>query len=139
MNCSSDLSFEESVVYFGVYTGEPGNGGTNSPLMWSSPVTETPKNGTVEIWEFINLTEDAHPVHIHQIQFQLLDRTPVADPNNTRLPDDWELGFKDTFIAYPDEVTRLVLKFDIPGRYVWHCHLLEHEDSELMRPIVVSA
>jgi FtsP/CotA-like multicopper oxidase with cupredoxin domain len=139
LNCSSDLTFEEANVYLGVFSGDPANGGTNTPLMWSSPVTEKPKKGVTEIWDFINLTEDAHPMHIHQVQFQVLKRTPIGDPDKARGPDVWETGFKDTLIIYPDEVTRVVMRFDIEGQFVWHCHLLEHEDNELMRPVVVSA
>jgi FtsP/CotA-like multicopper oxidase with cupredoxin domain len=51
----------------------------------------------------------------------------------------WERGFKDTVIAYPGEITTVRAKFDIPGLYVWHCHIVEHEDNEMMRPYVVSA
>jgi len=121
------------------FNGDPANGGQNTPLMWSSPVTETPKKGVTEIWEFINLTEDAHPMHIHQVQFQILSRAMVGDPDHARGPELWETGFKDTLIIYPDEIARVILKFDMDGYYVWHCHFLEHEDNELMRPIVVVA
>jgi len=107
--------------------------------MWSSPVTEKPKTGVTEIWDFINFTHDVHPIHIHQIQFQILNRTPIGLPDKSRPPEDWETGFKDTFVSYPDEITRVIMRFDLAGQYVWHCHLIEHEDSELMRPIVVSA
>jgi Multicopper oxidase len=55
----------------------------------------------------------------------------VGDP---RPPEAWESGFKDTVIAYPGEVTRLRAKFDNPGQFVWHCHIVEHEDNEMMRP-----
>jgi bilirubin oxidase len=51
-----------------------------------------------------------------------------------RPPEIWETGFKDTVIAYPGEITRVKAKFDLPGRYVWHCHIVEHEDNEMMRP-----
>ena len=54
-------------------------------------------------------------------------------------PQPWETGFKDTVIAYPGEITRVKAKFDIAGLYVWHCHIVEHEDNEMMRPYVVSA
>jgi spore coat protein A, manganese oxidase len=56
---------------------------------------------------------------------------PVGEP---RGPGAWESGFKDTVIAYPGEVTRLRLKFDSEGQFVWHCHIVEHEDNEKMRP-----
>jgi FtsP/CotA-like multicopper oxidase with cupredoxin domain len=51
-----------------------------------------------------------------------------------RPPEPWEAGFKDTVIAYPGEVTRIRAKFDVPGQFVWHCHIVEHEDNEMMRP-----
>ena len=49
-------------------------------------------------------------------------------------PQSWETGFKDTVVALPGEITRLQATFDIPGRYVWHCHIVDHEDNEMMRP-----
>jgi FtsP/CotA-like multicopper oxidase with cupredoxin domain len=51
-----------------------------------------------------------------------------------RLPEPWETGVKDTVIAYPGQVTRLKIRFDRAGQYVWHCHIVEHEDNEMMRP-----
>ncbi len=59
---------------------------------------------------------------------------PVQFAGNPRLPEAWESGFKDTAISYPGEVLRLRAKFDTPGQYVWHCHIVEHEDNEMMRP-----
>jgi FtsP/CotA-like multicopper oxidase with cupredoxin domain len=81
--------------------------------------------------------EDAHPIHIHEVQFQVVARQPFAGP--ARPPESWETGFKDTVIAYPGEITRIKATFDLPGRYVWHCHILEHEDHEMMRPYIVGA
>jgi len=49
-------------------------------------------------------------------------------------PEPWETGFKDTVIAYPGQVTRVRAQFNTPGQYVWHCHIVEHEDNEMMRP-----
>jgi FtsP/CotA-like multicopper oxidase with cupredoxin domain len=54
-------------------------------------------------------------------------------------PEAWETGFKDTVIAYPGQVTRLIAKFDIPGKFVWHCHILEHENNQMMRPLQVGS
>jgi spore coat protein A len=90
-----------------------------------------------EIWRLHNLTEDAHPIHLHLVMFQVLGRAPLDDPENIEPPEDWETGWKDTVIAYPDEVTYLIARFDLPGLYVWHCHILEHEDNEMMRPYYV--
>ena len=108
------------------------NGDTPVMLGWDDPITENPAVGATEIWELHNFTEDAHPIHIHEVQFQLVDRRPFDGP--ARGPDPGETGFKDTVIAYPGEVTRVKALFDIPGLFVWHCHIVEHEDNEMMRP-----
>jgi FtsP/CotA-like multicopper oxidase with cupredoxin domain len=110
------------------------------PLLWSDPITENPATGATEIWEIYNFTEDAHPIHIHLVQFEVLGREgedggPSIAGSNDPLP--WETGFKDTVIAYPEEVTRVKMRFDLAGYYVWHCHIVEHEDNEMMRPLHV--
>jgi FtsP/CotA-like multicopper oxidase with cupredoxin domain len=84
------------------------------------------------MWEIVNFTVDAHPIHIHLIQFQVVERVGVD--GTARPPELWETGFKDTVIAYPGEITRVKARFDIAGLFVWHCHILEHEDNEMMRP-----
>ncbi|MFB7918867.1 multicopper oxidase family protein [Streptomyces sp. NPDC056061] len=109
--------------------------GAAVPMRWDDPVTENPAIGATEVWEFHNLTTDAHPIHVHEVQFQVLDRRRAGRP--AMPPAPWESGFKDTAIAYPGVVTRLKATFDRPGRYVWHCHMLEHEDNEMMRPFTV--
>ncbi len=120
---------------------------------WSMPVTENPVLGSVEIWNLINTTDDAHPIHLHLVKFQILDRrsfdraaywmsgtgqvkyTAPAVP-----PEPGEAGWKDTVRADPGMVTRIIMRFEgFLGRYVWHCHLLEHEDNEMMRPFDVVA
>ncbi len=120
---------------------------------WSDPVTEQPILDSVEIWNLINLTEDAHPIHLHLVRFQILDRRPFdvfAYQQNRTIrylgpatpPDPNEAGWKDTVRADPGLVTRIIARFEgFAGRYVWHCHLLEHEDNEMMRPyeVVTSA
>jgi bilirubin oxidase len=115
-------------------------------LMWADPITENPALNATEIWEIYNFTVDAHPIHLHEIMFQVVNRQPLlltADEQvvvpatlagPTRPPESWETGYKDTVIAYPGEVTRIKAKFDLPGQYVWHCHIVEHEDNEMMRP-----
>jgi FtsP/CotA-like multicopper oxidase with cupredoxin domain len=184
--------------------------------------TEFPQIGDTEVWEIINITADAHPMHTHLTSFRLLDRTPISpvtpwinqydalmaangvvpgggppnqynvlnadgaiggnppinsflDLKNRRLPLPYEEGWKDTVIMYPGEVTRFVVRFapqdaildnepptlqepdagpginnypfdptDLSGEnggqigYVWHCHILDHEDNEMMRPYVVN-
>jgi len=112
------------------------------PMEWMHEITENPKLGATEVWEFWNFTMDAHPIHIHQVMFEVIERqslgNPMADPpippGVPIGPELWETGLKDTVIAYPDQITRVKAKFDIPGLFVWHCHIVEHEDNEMMRP-----
>lgn len=124
--------------------------GTSTPLMWEEAITENPALGATETWEIYNFTADAHPIHLHLVRFKVVDRQaletdaegiatqPAALVAGTVRPaEPWESGYKDTLIAYPGEVTRLTATFDIPGLYVWHCHILEHEDNEMMRPYCV--
>ena len=106
------------------------------PMMWNDPVTEIIKNGAIEIWEIHNFTADAHPIHIHEVMFEVVNRENKMD-GKLREPEPAEKGTKDTVIAYPGEITRVKAKFDLPGRYVWHCHIVEHEDNEMMRPLEV--
>ena len=114
-----------------------------TPMKWMDPVSETVKRGQVEQWAFHNFTADAHPIHVHLVQFQVVSRE-VVDPEVSPhgdlgagavlQPAAWEYGFKDTVIAYPGEITRIKARFDIAGMFVWHCHIIEHEDNEMMRP-----
>jgi spore coat protein A len=108
-----------------------------APLLWMDPITENPALGATEEWVLYNLTADAHPIHVHLVQFEVVGREaigggPSVAGSNDPLP--WETGFKDTVISYPGEITRVKMKFDYPGFYVWHCHIVEHEDNEMMRP-----
>jgi spore coat protein A len=116
---------------------------------WSAPVTETPRLGSTEIWRLINLTDDTHPIHLHLVRFQVLDRRNL-EIFNYRMhrrflwtgpvtpPEPGEMGWKDTVRAFPGAVTRIIVRFDgYAGRYAWHCHLLEHESNEMMRPFEV--
>jgi bilirubin oxidase len=102
-------------------------------MRWDDPVTENPALGATEIWEIHNFTADAHPIHVHEVQFQIVDRRKFGQ-KTTLPPEPSERGFKDTVIAYPGIVTRLKATFDRAGLFVWHCHMLEHEDNEMMRP-----
>ncbi|MGA3046569.1 MAG: multicopper oxidase [Terracidiphilus sp.] len=113
---------------------------------WHMPITENPVLNTTEIWELVNLTDDVHPIHLHMVRFQILDRRrfdayEFITTGNLRYvgalmpPDPNELGWKDTARANAKTVTRIIVPFvGYPGRYVWHCHILEHEDNEMMRP-----
>jgi len=109
--------------------------GITSPQLWSNPITENPALNATEAWEINNLTVDSHPIHVHLVKFQIVGRGLPGGPLNPPLAN--EQGWKDTVIAYPGEVTRIIAKFDVPGLYVWHCHIVEHEDNEMMRPMCV--
>jgi spore coat protein A len=121
----------------------------NTP--WHAPVTENPALNSTEIWTFMNVTDDAHPIHLHLVRFQILDRTrfdafAYQNQNVLRLtggatpPEPGEAGWKDTVRADPAMITRIIIPFEgYAGRYVWHCHILEHEDNEMMRPYDVVA
>lgn len=168
--------------------------GPNGPLevllngqKWSGPISELPIVGSTEDWEIVNLTMDAHPIHLHLVQFQVFSRQPFMTDTYT---SDWllvngnpplnhptipipaapylqgsptgpapeETGWKDTVKAFPGEVTTFRVRFApqdapeslaVPGAnlfpfnpesgpgYVWHCHILDHEDNEMMRPYKV--
>ena len=119
----------------------------NTP--WHAPITEKPVLHTTEIWELLNLTDDSHPIHLHLVRFQILDRRrfdtfefqskgTLRYTGPARPPEPNEMGWKDTVRTDPGMVTRIIIPFDgYPGRYVWHCHILEHEDNEMMRPFEV--
>jgi bilirubin oxidase len=107
--------------------------GAPVPKLWDGPITENPALNSTEVWEIHNFTEDAHPIHIHEVQFQIVDRQPF-ESLTARPPEAGETGFKDTVIAFPDEITRVKALYDRTGLFVWHCHILEHEDNEMMRP-----
>jgi FtsP/CotA-like multicopper oxidase with cupredoxin domain len=120
--------------------------GTAQAKLWMDPVTENPGVGDTEVWEFYNTTGDAHPMHVHEVAFEVVNREglvldaegevlqPVQLAGVVRPPLPWETGVKDTVMALPGEVTRVRARFDSPGQYVWHCHIVEHEDNEMMRP-----
>ena len=132
-------------------------------LTWSDAITENPEYKTNEVWEVYNSTGDAHPIHLHLVAFQIINREQILSYNfaekdqlshsgapitggqisdvvlsgNPREPADNEKGWKDTAVMLPGEVTRVIARFDLLGRYVWHCHILSHEDHEMMRPFEV--
>jgi FtsP/CotA-like multicopper oxidase with cupredoxin domain len=139
--------FEDSPVeaLLGTVDGDPSSApAPTTPREWMDPVTENPAVGATEVWEYYNATADAHPMHIHEVTFQVVNRqnivvqedaTVQVDANSAPTPPEaWENGWKDTVVAYPGQVTRLRLRFAQGGQFVWHCHIVEHEDNEMMRP-----
>lgn len=109
--------------------------------------------GSTEVWSILNLTEDTHPFHVHLVQFQALSRDlytkdgfhPETGATTASIRfqehgtlDANELGWKDTVRVNPGEMVSIVATFDgFTGRYMYHCHILEHEDHDMMRPFLV--
>jgi spore coat protein A len=128
---------------------------------YHEPSTENPAAGDYEIWEIANLSADTHPIHFHLVNVQILWRQKfglsgyTGTPNYKGSPvgpDANELGWKETVRMNPGEVTSVLMKFDLPSvpfpvpasprtgghEYVWHCHILEHEEHDMMRPLIVT-
>jgi spore coat protein A len=123
--------------------------------------TENPKAGAVEVWQIMNLTGDTHPLHFHLVNVQLIQRQPFAgNPSSWTYtgpeipPDPNEMGWKETVRMNPGEVTTIIMQFNLPHlptpamrnavsprtggkEYVWHCHILEHEEHDMMRPLII--
>ncbi|MCB9283526.1 MAG: multicopper oxidase domain-containing protein [Lewinellaceae bacterium] len=142
----------------GIY--DPGNP-LNGSLMWDEAITENPALGSTEAWEIYNTTEDAHPMHIHQVAFQIEGRyshegeaeiigsDPMVGGTKAAMTDpgvvtkiegavkDYEKGWKDEVHVLPGQMSKVIAHYDLPGDYVWHCHILSHEDHEMMRPFYV--
>ena len=144
-----------------------GDGITFEAKPWHLPTTENPALGATEEWEIYNFTGDAHPVHLHLVHFEILGRKSMTfdegaelqqilqhngtygvapNPVNITVGGAVSLGTgdgyaenapKDMVTALPNQVTTVRAKFDKPGRYVWHCHILSHEDHEMMRVLHV--
>jgi spore coat protein A len=128
---------------------------------YMSDPTETPNAGATEVWQIMNLTMDTHPIHFHLVNVQLIQRQAFEGvPGDWRFvappmpPDPNEIGWKETVRVNPGEIATVIMKFDLPhlptsamrdavsprtgGReYVWHCHILEHEEHDMMRPLIV--
>ncbi len=118
--------------------------------MWDAPATEKPKLDTIEIWHIVNNFNFPHPIHLHLVHFNILGRKTFTeedfdeegnykfDPESLEPPLPYEVGPKDVVRADPLQVTSIVMHFkEHAGDYVWHCHILEHEDNDMMRPLVV--
>jgi spore coat protein A len=115
---------------------------------YDDPVSEIVKLNSLEKWRFINTTDDAHPMHLHLVQFQILHRQGFNIPalangklefvGLIRPPAENEAGWKDTAVVNPGDVLTILVRFEgYTGRYVFHCHMLEHEDNDMMRPYEV--
>ncbi len=151
-------AFGRLIQYLG--TNVPGTIKGSFGREYISTATETPFANSTEIWEIANLTGDTHPIHFHLVNVQILNRQPfkVTQYNGVpsftgpaRPPDPNELGWKETVRMNPGEVTRVIMQFNLPTvpfpvpvsprtggyEYVWHCHILEHEEHDMMRPLVV--
>ncbi len=123
--------------------------------------TETPAAGAIEVWEIANLTADTHPIHFHLVNVQVLARQAFNVKSYAGVPDMSgqpyapdlnELGWKETVRMNPGEVIWVIAKYDLPtvpftvppsprtggNEYVFHCHILEHEEHDMMRPVVVT-
>lgn len=141
------------------------------PLSYDAVVTEKPLLASTEQWNVFNFTADSHPIHLHLVQYQVVEKHEVffQDVNGDGIPDDttgdglisygdgsspdysaadiWigdlialrpeETGWQDTVEVDPGTMMSIVATFDLPGLYVWHCHILSHEDNEMMRPFMV--
>jgi FtsP/CotA-like multicopper oxidase with cupredoxin domain len=142
-------------------TGTDNQGLPTWGLPYMDPATETPSAGATEVWQLFNLTGDTHPIHFHLVNVQIIQRQAFSgDPLNgiTLLgnpfpPDANEIGWKETVRMNPSEVTTVIMQFNLPKlpasmgdplsprtgghEYVWHCHILEHEEHDMMRPLVV--
>jgi spore coat protein A len=146
----------------GTFSARKNNQGLETfGLPYLSRATETPHAGAVEVWQIYNLTGDTHPIHFHLVNVQIIQRQAFAGTPATgitlkgrpRPPDPNETGWKDTVRMNPGEATTVIMQFNLPAlpqsmgnplsartgghEYVWHCHILEHEEHDMMRPLVV--
>ena len=121
--------------------------------------TESVAAGSTEVWQIANLTADTHPIHFHLVNAQIISRQAfggnyTGTPNLMGAPVApalYERGWKETVRMNPGEVTTVIMKFNLPAtpflvpvsprtggnEYVWHCHILEHEEHDMMRPLIV--
>lgn len=161
-----DLSLNENFDQYGrlaqlLGTLTPKEGGEGLGREYLDPATETVPAGSVEVWRIFNLSADTHPIHFHLVNVQVLQReaftgdgveTPIVLGGMPRGPELNEVGWKETVQMHPGEVTTVIAKFDLPvvpfavpesprtggHEFVWHCQILEHEEHDMMRPLVVT-
>lgn len=159
-----DLTLNEDFDQYGrlrqtIGTTKPALVGGGFGLEYMAPATEIVNENTTEVWRIFNLTADTHPIHFHLVNVQILSRQPfkivagLFTPTGlARGPEPEELGWKETVKMHPGEVTSVIMKFELPAllpfmvppsprtggnEYVYHCHILEHEEHDMMRPLVV--
>jgi spore coat protein A len=157
--CEGQDAYGRVMPMLGVATPASNGSLTGTAKMWDDEATETPKAGSCETWEIYNVSEDAHPFHIHEGMLRVVNRQAVTfdEPEQTcgempvipnirlggpsQAAELYEVGFKDVAICPPGQVTRIVVDFTAAkaGRYVWHCHILEHEDHDMMRAYEILA
>ncbi|WP_435075219.1 multicopper oxidase family protein [Halorubrum sp. HHNYT27] len=131
-----------------------GTGNEKTGFDLTDPVTETPTLGDTEVWSLANFTGMSHPMHLHLVHFQVLGRQSAADydPSEDEIdldalddPESYELGWNDMVSVDPGDVVHVIAHFgeyeglftDQTGDYMWHCHMIEHEDHDMMRPFEV--
>lgn len=150
-NINPDLAIRERTVHLDETTDHYGRTvHLLNNMYWTDPATEKPKLDTIEIWHIVNHFQFPHPIHLHLVHFEILGRKPFTDDDfdengNYKFdlskltpPLPYEKGPKDVVRADPGQVTSIVMHFkEHSGDYVWHCHILEHEDNDMMRPLVV--
>lgn len=144
-NCDATTPGSEAFAPKAAVLGTVTQSGVPTVQLWSDPISTHPNLNATEVWDLQNFTADAHPIHLHLVKFNVNGRVDLTgapslvsavDPLNNGM-QEWENGWKDTVISYPGESTKVVATFDIPGLYVWHCHIVEHEDNEMMVPFCV--
>ncbi|HEY7484279.1 MAG TPA: multicopper oxidase domain-containing protein [Streptosporangiaceae bacterium] len=117
--------------------------GANHLELWPDPISQTVTNGSTAQWEVWNMpgVGGGHAFHIHLVEFQIVEREALdanGRPTGTKLPlAPWELGEKDTHFSPAQSITRFIAPFDHASRFIYHCHFVEHEDHEMMRPYQV--
>jgi spore coat protein A len=162
-----DLSLNEEFDAYGRLTQllgtlTPKEAGAGLGREYLDTPTETVAAGSTEVWRIFNLSADTHPIHFHLVNVQVLQReaftgdglgTPIVLSGMPRGPELNELGWKETVQMHPGEAISVIMKFDLGlasvpftvptsprtggHEYVWHCHILEHEEHDMMRPLVV--
>jgi spore coat protein A, manganese oxidase len=127
-------------------TGTPQDPFVSHPKLWDSPTTETPTCGAgstcqaspaIEEWDIYNFGGEAHPIHLHEVRFEVINRQSTAPGSVPTDPTPGERGRKDTVVVNGHSVTRIRTSFDFGGLFAWHCHMTSHEDDEMMRPVCI--